>query len=408
LCFLRQRSSMGNESAKTERAANLLKRLEAEDSLPSLSPVALQLVELASDEACSAKDLADLIRKDPSLTVRLLRLANSALFHSRQPVTTLEQAVVKVGFHRLRLMALSLSLRDTFPMGKVGNLDYEKFWRSSLYRALLARSLAQRIKTCDPEEAFVAGLILEIGLLILFDIVSREGGAWGPPEESLEKALAWEVERYGVDHRQVGEVVLRAWKFPQSILICLRLHGPAAEDPSSPPLARVCEQAGRLSESLFHGEGRFDEIFREGPLYDDLDQEGISDILIRTFEEVQKIADQLRLEVDGEKDLFTVMEKANRALSRISEKISDYERKAEGGLPSFENLEGPGEVVHHTLQAVAHEIRNPLLAVGGFARKLASSLDPSSDGGKYANIILDEASRLEKALSRMTAKEEAR
>lgn len=396
---------MGNESEKTIRAAELLKRLEVEGSLPSLSAVALKLVELASDEACSAKDLADLIRKDPSLAVRLLRLANSALFHSRQPVTTLEQAVVKVGFHRLRLMALSLSLRDTFPMGTVGNLDYEKFWRSSLYRALLAKSLARRMKTCGPEEAFVAGLILEIGLLILFDLVSREGGGWGPPEESMEKALAWEEETYGVDHRQVGEVVLRAWKFPQSILICLRLHGPAAEDPSSPALARVCEQAGRLSEILFRGEGRFDELFQKGPLYDDLDQEGISDILIHTFEEVQEIADQLRLEVDGGKDLLTIMEKANRALSRISEKISDYERKADGLLPSFENLEGHGEVVSQTLQAVAHEIRNPLLAVGGFARRLATSLDPSSDGGKYAHIILDEALRLEKALDRMTTKD---
>jgi signal transduction histidine kinase len=88
------------------------------------------------------------------------------------------------------------------------------------------------------------------------------------------------------------------------------------------------------------------------------------------------------------------MEKANRSLSEISQKVS--------GLPAFETLGGDRSVVAHTLQAVAHEIRNPLLAVGGFAKRLAASMDPSSEGGRYAKIILDEALRLEKALSNMS------
>lgn len=64
-------------------------------------------------------------------------------------------------------MGLLLSLRNTFPMGKVGPLDYEKFWRIfSLYRGLIGKSLAHHLKSYNPEEAFVAGLILEIGFLI--------------------------------------------------------------------------------------------------------------------------------------------------------------------------------------------------------------------------------------------------
>ncbi len=75
------------------------------------------------------------------------------------------------------------------------------------------------------------------------------------------------------------------------------------------------------------------------------------------------------------------------------------------GLPSFENM---GDLKNYpdardTLQAVAHEIRNPLLAVSGFAKKLSGSLDPSSDGWKYVQIIIDESLRLETALSKMTS-----
>jgi HD-like signal output (HDOD) protein len=234
-------------------SADLLKQIESGYSLPSLSPVSMRLVEIASDDTCSAEELAAVIERDPSLAVRVLTLANSAFFQTRQSTTSLRQAVVKLGFQRLRIMALSLSLRDTFLMGKIGPLDYEEFWHTTLYRALIAKSFAAHLKNCYPEKAFVAGLIMEIGLLILFDL-----------------RIKWDTE--------------------------------------VPPIR-------------------------------------------------------------------------------------------------LEPLEERGDIVEHTLQAVAHEIRNPLLAVGGFARKLAASFDPASRGGKYVKIILEEASRLEKALSEMTRKD---
>ena len=91
---------------------DLLRRLESGFSLPTLSVVAIRLVELASDEECSVNDLVSLIEKDPSLAIRLLKIANSAFFKSAEPVTTLRQAVIRIGFQQLRIMALSLSLSD--------------------------------------------------------------------------------------------------------------------------------------------------------------------------------------------------------------------------------------------------------------------------------------------------------
>lgn len=385
---------MEREGRGEQPRADLLKRLDAPDSLPALSPVALKLVELASDEDCSVADLSNLVRKDPSLAVRLLKLANSAFFQTGRPVTSLEQAVVKVGFHRLRLMALSLSLRDTFPMGRVGRLDYERFWRSSLYRASLAKSLARRLKKCDPEEAFLAGLILEIGVLILFGATPGEEREWPGNASSLEETLAWETREYGLDHRRIGERVLKIWRFPDPITACQTLYGAPARTPGAPPLAWVSDLARELTERLFQGAQDLSALLQEMPARAGLGPEVLNEILADIFDQVQEVADQLRLEVDREKDLLTLMEKANRSLSEISQRVS--------GLPAFETLGGDRTVVDHTLQAVAHEIRNPLLAVGGFAKRLAASLDPSSDGGRYAKIILDEALRLEKALSTMS------
>ena len=382
----------------------VLKALEAGHSLPSLSVVALQLVELAADDTCSARDLARPIEKDPALAVRLLKLANSAFYSGSQPVSTLEGAVVKVGFHRLRIMALSLSLRETFPMGKVGPLDYERFWRSSLYQALLAKSLAQHSGTCNPEEAFVAGLTLDIGLLVLFDIlVKGKDGEIPEDPNSLERTLSMERERYGIDHRQVGEAALRFWKFPEGIVACQMSHGVAAKGEPVSPLAGVCDLASSFIRILFRGGRDFSALFREGERRGDLDSEVINEILLSTFLEVEEIGRSLKLELDREKDLIGIMESANAALSRISEKVAEWNPPDTSQLPSFENLDRRCGNVAWTLQAVAHEIRNPLLAVGGFAKRLASALDPASDSGRYAHVILQEAMRLEQALARITA-----
>ncbi|MBW1799482.1 MAG: HDOD domain-containing protein, partial [Deltaproteobacteria bacterium] len=342
-----------------------------------------------------------LIEKDPSLAIRLLSLANSAFFRSAHPVSTLKQANIKVGFHRLRIMALSLSLRDTFPMGKIGPMDYEAFWRTSLYRALLSRSLAQAKRDCHPEEAFVAGLILDIGLLIFFDLYIKGKNEDVPFEPLLiEKSLAREREKYGIDHRQVGEAALRYWEFPESIIDCQKIYDDREVGEGVPALIRLCEVADDCSSILFDESRDFHSLFEHCERALGLDAESMNTILIDTFDQVEDIADNLRLELSKEKDLIDIMGKANHALAQISGKMSEY-NETKNKFPSFENLDQEGEVVAHTLQAVAHEIRNPLMAVGGFAKKLADALDPSTDGGKYAQVILTEALRLEKALADM-------
>ena len=387
--------------AKTD----LLKRLESGYSLPALSVVAIRLVELASDEQCSVNDLVSLVEKDPSLAIRLLKIANSAFFKTAEPATTLRQAVVRIGFQQLRIMALSLSLRDTFPMGTVGGFDYERFWRASLYRALMAKSLAEQIRTCNPEEAFVAGLTLGVGFLIFFNMFIRDSGEEiGHELDSLEKLLAWEQEKFGVNHRQIGAAALRYWKFPDSIVDCqegfLKL-------PGCSPLSTICELARIMSMSLLGRSKDFHDLFRDAKDWLGLGENAINAAILAVFQEVDDIAENLKIEMDKEKDLLGLMEKANHALSGISEKISMMQ--FQGGAaepPSFETIKeeknGQG-LITNTLQAVAHEIRNPLVAVAGFARKLSSTLDPESKGGKYAQIILQEAQRLEEALNQMKA-----
>jgi signal transduction histidine kinase len=138
----------------------------------------------------------------------------------------------------------------------------------------------------------------------------------------------------------------------------------------------------------------------------DLSDDVINDLILTTFEQVEEIAESLKLELNKERDLLELIEKANMTLGKISDKMTTYQDAlSQYALPAFEAMskKQASPSVEYTLQAVAHEIRNPLTAVAGFARRLSKTVDPASESGKYASIILEEAKRLETALNEMTA-----
>lgn len=378
----------------------ILSKLGSGYSLPALSAVASKLIELASDEGSSVKDLADMIGKDPSLTVRLIRLANAAFFRTGGPVTSVEQAVFRIGFGRLRIMALSLSLRETFPMGKRGPMDYEKFWKVSLYKALLAKSLAERLGNCNTEEAFVAGLVQEIGLLIMFDLfIKNADGPISLELFPLEALLLREQEKYGVHHREIGETALRYWQFPETIVACQSFPVRDKKD-KLPPLVMNCEMAGIISSMIFQESLELNSVFTRIDELFNVDHETIGDIVVSTFGEVEEIADSLRIEVNKDKDRLEIMEKANRVLARLSEQLPAPPK----AMPSFQGLDAEQDrtAVQYALQAMAHEIRNPLTSVGGFVKQLSKTMDSSCQGWQYMQIIIEETRKLEQALSRMT------
>src|SRR5208337_2440942 len=340
---------------------DITEKIKGGYSLPSLSVVALRLVEIASNENCSLAEMADLIEEDPGLTVRLVTIANSAFFRAKDPVATVEQSIMRVGVNHLRVMALSLSLRDTFPMGKVGPMDYEKFWRSSLYQALLAKSLARRLHTCNPEEAFVAGLVLEIGLLIFFHIFVKGHEIEGNLDlHPLEKLLEWETVHYGTDHREIGAAALCYWKFPSVIIECQHVYNIESRQEEVPSLALICEMAREFSALICQESMEWSPLFRKAEAMYGIDQDMLTDIIVTTFDEVQEVADGLKVDMNRDKDLIALIQKANLSLGGLSEKMLELRETAlKHGLPSFESLGSLEEnsAIRDTLQAVAHEIR---------------------------------------------------
>jgi len=383
---------------------DILKKIEDEELIPPLSATGMKLMDMASREDIPVSELAKVIEKDPALTLRLIRIANSSFFGAASKVSTIYQAIVRLGFERVRLMALSLSIRDAFPFGKRGNIDYGTFWRLSLYRGLIAKSISEYLSMGNPQEAFVAGLILEIGYILFHRIfIKDENSPYPHILEPLKEILRWQKKRYGVNHRELAQVALKRWNFPESYIYCQAIYGKRAKEDDFPDFVKICESARILSIYLVHyGEDLlFEDIYISIPI--EMESEVLNRILINTFQEVEGTAKELKIQVNREKDIMELLEKANKTLLRISQKMTDMEDKLPTKkLPSLEYLY-KSEVDPATIEAIAHEIRNPLLAVGGFARRLLSVMDPDSIGAQYAEVILKEAERLEEALKKIGA-----
>lgn len=376
-------------------------------NLPALSPVAMEAVEMASQEGIPASRLAGVIEKDPALSARLLKLANSAFFKASNPISTLTQAIVKLGFDRVRMMALSISLRDTFPMGRKGAMDYEKFWKLSLYRALIAKALAERLRSVNPEEAFIAALLMEIGLLVFFDLFIKDRVSDPPLDlEELEAILSWEKEQFGVDHREVGRFVLTKWSFPERIIICQAagINREKALPKPKEPLFFLCDVAALMARMLTSEKDELETSISCAVNDFALTHGDINKILSSVLDEVEEIGSHLKIQVDHDKDVVALLEKANSALMRISQRLSICPIDESQTLPTLETLDGENQSPNDVLQAVMHEIRNPLMVVGGFVRKLAKSLGPDSEGSRYVGVILEEAMRLEKIMGEMNKK----
>jgi HD-like signal output (HDOD) protein len=380
--------------------------LESGKLLPSLSPLTMRLIELAADDNSSLNDIAALIEKDPSLTIRILKLANSVFFRFGNPVKTVQQAVIRIGTRQTRLLALSLLLKDTFPMSKVGAADYRRFWRLCLYQGLTAQSLAQQLKTGDAEEAFTAGFTLEIGLLALLHAFADLNETADIPWYPLPRLLEWEKERYGVDHREIGEFILSHWKFPAGFILCQKSTALTRRVDNLLPLVKVCAMASQLSAFICEPGANLPEVFDTLEVRFKLPKPLIHEVVAGTLQRVDELAQAFELEVDSRRDTDALMEKARAALAQLSAKLPEQQPPSDAG-PLFptapQSPEDGTNAVRHTLETVEHEIRDPLTAVGGLVRRLAKSIDPASDQGKYVQVILAETERLEQALKGFSA-----
>ena len=205
------------------RLQSLLKQIK---DLPALPDVALQVMRAADNERSDMSEIARVISRDQSLTTRVLRMANSSHYGAIRTISTVTDAVVILGLRTVRNLAMAASCQELLAAELSGYyLGRGDLWRHSYCSALVAQSLAGKVKYPVAEEAFVAGLLHDVGKVLLS--VHLRGKFNQVVFAANKKRVSFvdaEREVFGFDHAEVGARMLEKWNLPVSLVHAVRHH----------------------------------------------------------------------------------------------------------------------------------------------------------------------------------------
>lgn len=228
--------------------------IRAHAQLVSLPDVCLQIQQLADDPDCSIDAFARAVSQDPALTARLLKLVNSAHFGVSGRVDTVSRAVRLAGIRQLCDLTLATAAIDVFHSLPNDLCNVGAFWRHSLFCALVASALARECGVLHAERLFTAGLLHDIGRLLIFRELP------GPAAEILNRAAAGAedlctVERavLGFDHAQAGAALLAHWDLPPELCAAVGAHHAPGDADRAPLEAALVHIANAVTECIEAG-----------------------------------------------------------------------------------------------------------------------------------------------------------
>lgn len=247
-------------------AHSVLSNLKISGNLPSMPQILVQLIDKCHDTEIDLQAIAHIVDKDAAISAKLLQLVNSAFIGARRPFTDLEQAVVYLGGDTVRNLAISLSVQQVFRrVESNGLLSIDRFWHHSFLNALLARNIALAIAYPDPSEAYLAGLLHDIGKLLLWMAFP---GKYAPlllkGVRCHNGRLAFlEEEKLHVNHCSAGAWLCEQWQLPTLLADAVRYHHhPLDEVEQALPLTRIVCLTDLLSHSSTNGQDCLDAADR--------------------------------------------------------------------------------------------------------------------------------------------------
>lgn len=217
--------------------------------LPTLPTVVSKMIQLIDNPKTSAASLAKLISTDQALTARILKLANSAYYGFPREISTVNMAIVVLGFNTVKDMGLSLSVFDAFKNLKdTENFDVARFWEHSVACGIASRMLSRNYRTRYAGEAFVAGLLHDIGKVILNQYFHDEFIEIIKSAASGKSFEVSEMEIIGTGHAQIGAWLAEKWNLPDIISESILYH----HNPWNAPKEKLFVATITLADYLCH------------------------------------------------------------------------------------------------------------------------------------------------------------
>jgi len=226
----------------------------------TLPAVASKVLELLENDNIDVRDLAKIIEADASITLKLLKIANSPLYATRTEINSIQQAIVTLGFNRLTNIVLGVSIFSRFLSNaqKESSEMMEKFWWHSSCTGIIAKTMTDKIGANFKEVEFLGGLLHDIGKLALIQFDPKKYLA---VIDTIRKKGIMDIEAeeeiFEVNHLQVGEEIAKSWKLPKDLTKIIANHNNPSILPDHQDIVSVVRFSDILAEiwgaSVFEG-----------------------------------------------------------------------------------------------------------------------------------------------------------
>ncbi|HWG43742.1 MAG TPA: GGDEF domain-containing protein [Gemmataceae bacterium] len=303
-----------------EHREALLARIVDNPYLVSPPGIVLRLLEQASHLDCTPTDLAAVLHRDPALCGKILKAVNSVFYGLPRSITSINRAVALLGLKAVRSLVLSLSLpvmQSQFPCKP----PFDTFWKASVAGAIVAHELALKLHRPNPEDDLMAGLLRDLGLLALQQVYATDAArllAYAESEGVLDPCQQ-EERLLGINHADVGAVLLHRWRLPEDITEAIRYHHAPERAVGLPSVvaerARLLAFASHIAQLQLSGGAT---VLRETLVFAhrhyDLNEAGLRAFLEPIAQKIDDFASLMNIEVG-------VIEHYPRILARAAEEL---------------------------------------------------------------------------------------
>ena len=229
-------------------------KIQKSGNLPTLPEILLKLLEACDNESTPISEIAAIISKDPVISFKVLQLVNSAYYGLRTKFKSVDQAVVYLGANSVKNIAITTSIHQVFERKKYKNakrFNPNTFWYHSLLTATMAKRIAERVGYEHQEEAYLSGLLHDIGRLILVSTFPKEHESILIETKDLQNVLWAEKQLIGITHCEVGAWLINNWNLDTLMADAIKYHHePLEQVQEAFPLVKIIHLASLLSEKV--------------------------------------------------------------------------------------------------------------------------------------------------------------
>lgn len=257
-------------------------------NLPAMSATMLEVSKLLDDPSTNTAALSKIIGKDQGLSTKILSIANSPLYGLTRKVSTIDFAILIIGYQDIKNIVVALTMVDSFKNKSDEYMDQNSFWKHSMLAGTAAKRIAEDLGFRIGSEAFVAGLLHDLGLPVMHKFFKNEFIELVTDfRENGTPQLEAEIKYLGMDHQEIGNFLANKWSLPEHLANTILYHHKPSSSPEADVLTSIVHLVDYMTQKLEIGSYYLDEGM-------ELDKSIIETLGLGSEEELESLIESYR------------------------------------------------------------------------------------------------------------------